>query len=78
VRVARLRGSAREVADRSDLLAEIGEDHIQLTVAEAVRAADAELFGPPVPGSVAEDPLKSSDAADRGLSPGDDDSGDGK
>jgi MFS superfamily sulfate permease-like transporter len=43
VRTARLHGTAREVADRSGLLAEIGDDHVHLTVAEAVRAAHAEF-----------------------------------
>ena len=44
VRLARLHGSAREVADRSGLLAEVGDDHIHLTVAEAARAAQEGLL----------------------------------
>lgn len=43
VRLARLHGSAQKVAYRFGVLDEIGDDHIHLTVAEAVRAAKAEL-----------------------------------
>lgn len=52
VRLARLHGSARNVAERSGSLAVIGDDHLHLTVADAVREAHTEnvngsLDGPP-------------------------------
>jgi MFS superfamily sulfate permease-like transporter len=43
VRLARLHGSAHDVADRAGVLVEVGDDHVQLTVAQAVREAQAEL-----------------------------------
>ena len=43
VRVARLHGSARQVASRSGVLSDIGDDHVHLTVAEAVDAAVTEM-----------------------------------
>jgi len=43
VRLARIHGRAREVASRFGLLDEIGDDHIHLTTASAVLAAQAEL-----------------------------------
>jgi MFS superfamily sulfate permease-like transporter len=49
VRLARLHGPAQRVADRFGVLDEIGDDHIHLTVAEAVRAAQAELSERPPP-----------------------------
>jgi high affinity sulfate transporter 1 len=49
VRLARLHGSAQKVASRFGVLDEIGDDHIHLTVAEAVRAAQAELSERPPP-----------------------------
>jgi high affinity sulfate transporter 1 len=47
VRLARLHGPAHEVALRFGVLDEIGDDHIHLTVAAAVRAARAEISGKP-------------------------------
>jgi SulP family sulfate permease len=44
VRLARLHGSAHVVAERSGLLAEVGDDRIHLTVAEAARAAQDGLL----------------------------------
>ncbi len=49
VRLARLHGSAQRVAYRFGVLDEIGDDHIHLTVAEAVRDAQAELSERPPP-----------------------------
>lgn len=43
VRLARLHGTARDVADRSGVLDEIGHDHIHLLVAEAVDEAQVQL-----------------------------------
>jgi high affinity sulfate transporter 1 len=49
VRLARLHGSAQKVAYRFGVLDEIGDDHVHLTVAEAVRAAQAEPSERPPP-----------------------------
>ena len=50
VRLARLHGPAHEVAFRFGVLDEIGDDRIHLTVAEAVRAAQAGLTDRPIDG----------------------------
>jgi SulP family sulfate permease len=55
VRLARLHGSAREVALRFGVLDEIGDDHIHLTTAGAVRAAQEELSEQPAHDSADED-----------------------
>jgi MFS superfamily sulfate permease-like transporter len=47
LRLGRLHGPAREVADRSGVLETIGLDHVHLTVTEAVEAGRAEIVRRP-------------------------------
>ena len=62
VRLARLHGDAKAVADRSGVIDQIGEDHVHFTVAEAVQAAQAELSDGPVHDSRNEDALRPDDS----------------